>query len=60
MGESVKYIILAITAGLIVWDIVLAIRPPAEDTISEVIRKFAHKHPLIPFAFGVIMGHLFW
>lgn len=60
MGENVKYIILAVTAALIIWDIVLAIRPPAEDTISEVIRKHAHKYPLIPFAFGVIMGHWWW
>lgn len=29
------------------------------DTISEKIWKLAI-HPIVPFAFGVLMGHLFW
>jgi hypothetical protein len=29
-------------------------------TISEVIWHLCSKHPLVPFAFGVLMGHLFW
>ena len=33
---------------------------PAGDTISEVVRGWAQRHPVIPFAAGVLMGHFFW
>lgn len=29
------------------------------DTISEVIWRVS-KRPLLPFAFGILMGHFFW
>lgn len=29
------------------------------DTISEIIWRLG-RHPLVPFAVGVLMGHLFW
>jgi hypothetical protein len=29
------------------------------DTISEIVWKLA-KRPIVPFAFGVLMGHFFW
>lgn len=53
-------IILGVTAILIGWDIFVAVNPPQGDTISEIIQEFATKHPVIPFAFGVLMGHFFW
>lgn len=30
------------------------------DTISELVWKAAVKRPLLPFAFGLLMGHWFW
>jgi hypothetical protein len=33
--------------------------PQTGDTISEIIWKLA-KRPIVPFAFGVLMGHFFW
>jgi hypothetical protein len=60
-GRETTAIILVIVAGLlIVWDIYLAAAPPTGDTISEVIRDFAYRHPIIPFAIGVLIGHWFW
>jgi hypothetical protein len=29
------------------------------DTITAIVKKFS-KRPLLPFAFGVLMGHFFW
>lgn len=29
------------------------------DTISELVWSVSHI-PLVPFAFGVVMGHFFW
>jgi hypothetical protein len=53
-------ILLACAALLIGWDIYVAANPTPGDTISEITLAFAQKHPVLPFALGVIMGHLFW
>jgi hypothetical protein len=29
------------------------------DTISSMVKNLARK-PIVPFAFGVLMGHFFW
>lgn len=31
-----------------------------EATISEVVWEYATSYPIIPFATGVLCGHLFW
>jgi hypothetical protein len=53
-------ILIAVTIGLIVWDIFMATNPIQGDTISEIVLNFAFSNPSIPFAFGCLMGHLFW
>lgn len=30
------------------------------ETISEFIYGLARSYPIVPAAFGVLMGHLFW
>lgn len=57
--------LLACVALLVVWDIHVAVseadKAPGEGaTISEVTLGFAKRHPVLPFAVGVICGHLFW
>ena len=34
--------------------------PDFQYTISEIIWHLCIKHPMVPFAFGVLMGHFFW
>lgn len=53
-------ILIACAAILIGWDIYVAANSSSGDTISEITLGFAQKHPVVPFALGVIMGHLFW
>lgn len=53
-------ILIATTLGLIGWDIYVALTPEPGDTISQVVLGFAQNHPVLPFAFGVLMGHFFW
>lgn len=36
------------------WNFLLA--PPGE-TVSEVLRR---SPPIVPFLFGLLMGHIFW
>ena len=53
-------LIIAITAIAIIYDIVIVIEPTQGDTISEVILSFAYRHPFLPLAMGVLIGHLTW
>ena len=52
-------VILAVAALLIVWDFVVGYLGGAEATESHLMLSFAREYPIIPFAFGVLMGHLF-
>jgi len=40
-------------------DIVLAIAFGKEKTISVTITAWSKQYPIIPFAFGLLMGHFF-
>lgn len=53
------WILIACALVLIAWDIYVAIRGP-KATISRTLLTFAQKHIVVAFAFGVLMGHLFW
>jgi hypothetical protein len=52
-------IIVAATV-LITWDVKVALNDVSGDTISELLLEMAYRNPVLPFAFGVLMGHLFW
>lgn len=56
-----------VTGGVIVisivllvgYDIVIAIENSPGDTLSEILRDWAWKHPSLAFGFGGLMGHWF-
>lgn len=54
-----KLVLAATTVGLIGYDVFVAVEPTQDDTISEVINLLAADHPILPFAWGVLTGHLF-
>jgi hypothetical protein len=43
-----------------IWDTFLASNERKGDTISEVTLAESRKLPVIPFAVGIVAGHLFW
>lgn len=53
------YVILGVTVLLIGWDIYAFIHGGGEATISTIISRTSDGHPIIPFAFGLLMGHFF-
>lgn len=63
LGTPTKFkttwVIAVCAAVLIGWDIYAALSP-VEPTISALSLHFSQRHPVIPFLFGVIAGHLFW
>ena len=61
MNKKITIVLLLLcAAGLIGWDIYAAANAVNGDTISEVLLASGKAHPIIPFAFGIIFGHLFW
>jgi len=53
-------IIISTVMAWIGWDIYAAFNREAGDTISEVVLAAAQGKPIVPFAVGMIIGHLFW
>ena len=48
------------TIALVAWDLYVGTNSITGDTISEVFWSVASQHPVVPFLFGLVMGHLFW
>lgn len=53
-------IIIAITAGVIAYDVWVVIEPTPGDTISEVLLSWGERHLFLPWLWGGLAGHLFW
>ena len=60
MKNITKIIILSAIVILGVYDIIALIGGGTEATISYIILAESRRNPAIPFAFGFLMGHLFW
>lgn len=54
------WVIVAVVVVLIGWDIYAFKAADPDGTISEVILGAAKRHTIVPFLFGVLMGHFFW
>lgn len=55
-----KWVLIGITILITVSDVLFATNHKAGDTYSETILHYALEHPVIPFCFGVLAGHLMW
>ena len=51
-------VIIGATVALIAYDI-WAAWDDEQPTITQAIQKYSRQYPVIPFAFGFLMGHLF-
>ena len=60
MLKITKALCFFVTAGLIIYDVADLILAKDSSTISEVLRAWAYYTPIYPFAWGVVMGHIFW
>jgi len=54
------WVMLGATVGLIGFDIAAALLDPQGDTISQLIRDWAWRWHVLPYAWGVLTGHLFF
>lgn len=43
-----------------IFDVWVLIEGRGNLTVSALVRAFAKEYPVLPFAGGMLMGHLFW
>lgn len=55
-----KKIFLSLVLAMVIYELVALGNTTPGDTISEIIWTASVHRPLIPFAFGLLMGHFFW
>ena len=60
MQKATAWLILILLFVITLWDIFAFIHGGAEATISHLLLSASDGRPIIPFCFGVLMGHLFW
>ncbi len=55
-----KWVFLGLVGGLLVYEFATLANKRPGDTISEIVWDATAHRPLVPFAFGLLMGHFFW
>jgi hypothetical protein len=58
--NATAWVLISAINLLIGYDVYAAIRWGYTGTISYDVLQASLRHPIIPFAAGVIAGHLFW
>ncbi len=54
-----RWIIIGVVGIVGLIDVILAIVYGLDGTISVQLTEWSHLYPVIPFAFGFLMGHFF-
>ena len=53
-------IVILVTTFLVIGYDIYAAADREQKTISRVMLEAARRYPIVPFAWGVLMGHWFW
>jgi hypothetical protein len=54
------WVLVAAALALALYDVGAFLAAGVEATISRSLYEWAQRWPIIPFALGVLTGHLFW
>lgn len=60
MSETTISVLAITLVSLVVYDVIIFIKEGPQATISYDLLGLSRDYPIIPFALGVIAGHLFW
>lgn len=64
VGMSIKVslavLLHIIVVVIMVWDMVALAMHRPDHTISSIVRDWSYSAPILPFAIGMVIGHLFW
>lgn len=59
-GTIISFLFLGVLVLIAVYDIIAGASGGQLHSASAVIRDWSARYPLLPFAGGVLVGHLFW
>ena len=48
------------TVAVIAYDVAIYFVAGGDATISDIVLEYSWRHPVLPFAIGVLCGHLLW
>lgn len=51
---------LSIITAIYVWDAGMLVQGRPGDTVSGIVSSWSQQQPILPFAVGVLVGHIFW
>jgi hypothetical protein len=43
-----------------IWDSLAIITGNSHNTVSTILRAWSKGNPVLPFAVGLVVGHIFW
>lgn len=55
-----KWLVLIVAGVITVWDLYAQLTEGTGATVSFAIWEWSTDNFIVPFLFGVLMGHLFW
>lgn len=58
-SELVRTLVAVAAVGLLFWDIAVALLLGPEATVWRVLLTWSREHPVLPFAVGAAIGHIF-
>lgn len=60
LGHITRWVILVCIIVLAGWTSIAAIWGLPGDTVSETVRAFCGRYPIVPFAVGLMVAHWLW
>jgi len=60
MKVLLSVLFLSVICGVWLWDAYCTMRGDYRSQVSQVLLEWSVRWPIIPFAIGVVVGHLFW
>lgn len=57
LATVTKVLVVVVVLVCLVWTTVAALFGAPGDTISEHVREYSYRSPMVPFGLGVLIGH---
>lgn len=60
MSMITAWLLLAVLVMVGIWDVYTLLYGESGQSVSQYLHRLATAWPILPFAVGVLIGHLFW
>lgn len=60
VSRLTKILVVFTAVALVLYDVYAVVAGGKEATISWIVLQWSKVYPIIPFALGVVIGHMFW